>query len=214
MSVSHIIGSVIGVLILLMQIAKPVSNKFRLLSIILAVISIYYTSTLDIHIWNSILTPFLVLVSCFISAIVFPYTASNSYNDYNSINGEDYYDNLSMNDKIGMVNVPGIKQTYIRILDGIITSSCNTIKEYKTFKSCIMSKNLYPISEQTKAKVISHINESIKSACLNSNNYTNLYSKLKNKEQEIFNVYVSIMRIHEDATNTLKDIERREKDLI
>ncbi len=199
----YIIGLVIGLLIFLLQNFKPTSNSFRVLSLILTIAFIWGISYANLSYWNIAVIPFGVIFLCFISAFIFPYGANAAKTEYETINGENYFVELNDNDKIGRINPPMFKQTYDRIMAGILSQIVSSQSEFKELGNLLYSKNFYPISSRTKAEVMHHIRQSIETTASSSNHGNLIRIKAEQNIEQIFNVYVSVMSIHEEATREI-----------
>lgn len=203
----YIIGLVLGFIIFLLQNFKPTSVAFRvayLLTSIVFIIGIYFASLGG---WNVILIPLGEILLAFISAVIFPYDLYSATKEIQLTNSCDYYKELDSKDKIGRINPPGFKQTYDRILQGILSGIVSNEKDLQKLGNELYSKNFYPISEHTKEEVVQHIQTSISKTGFESND-DNFLKKAIPQTSNIFNAFVSIMAIHEEST---REIERLKK---
>ena len=157
----YIIGLVLGILVFLWQNMKPTSVGFRYMFFVVSVAymwGIYYA-----HIgWgNVIVIPLGIMILCFFSAFCFPYMGSSAYAEYMHVNGCDYYAGIKDTDFIGEIHAPGFKQTYDRIMEGIITEVVLSKNDSLKLLNLLYSKNFYPISLHTKNEVVHHIHSAI-----------------------------------------------------
>ena len=207
--IGYIIGLVLGIIIYLLQNFKPTSAGFRILFLILTIAfmwSIYYA---HLDYWNIAVIPLGVIFLCFISAFIFPYDAYSAINEYEIVNGENYYAELNDNDKIGKINPPMFKQTYDRIIAGLLTQIVSSESELQELGNLLYSDNFYPISSHTKKEVVKHIRQSIETIASSSSNGNSIRIKAENNIQNLFNAYVSVMAIHEEATRNIESLSKR-----
>lgn len=199
----YIIGLVLGILVFLFQNLKPTSIAFRVLFLILTIAFLWGISCVKLSYWNIAIIPIGVLVLCFISAFIFPYGAYAAQNEYEAINGCNYFAELKDNDKIGRINPPMFKQSYDRIMAGILSQVVSSQSELQELGNLLYSKNFYPISAHTKTEVLQHIRQSIETAASSSRHGNSIRMKAEKNIEQIFNTYVSVMAIHEEATREM-----------
>lgn len=195
----YIIGFIIGFLLFLFQLFKPSSAGFRYLSIILFIafsIAIYHAKLGG---WNVLVFPVGSFLICVISAFIFPYAGKSAKEEYALVNPRDYYSELADDEKIGKIDVPYFKQTYDRIIIGLLTEMVTNHNDLQRLGSILYSKNFYPISEHTKHEIMQHIRFAIRETALNSNHGEYILEKSNAYIKDIFNAYVSVMSIHEEA---------------
>lgn len=196
----YIIGLVLGIIVFVMQNLKPTSIGFRVSFFVLTFTFMWAISRAQLGFWNILIIPLGTTVLCFISAFMFPYGRSSAKKEYEALNGRDYYAELRGDQTIGRIDVPGFKQTYDRIMGGFVWDIVHSEHEYQTLMGLLYSKNFFPISEHTKDDVLSHIIQAISKVSP---------SALKEGViKSIFNTYVSIMSIHEEATLERERIEK------
>lgn len=203
----YFIGLVIGVVIFLLQNFKPTSNSFRVLFLILTIAFIWGISYANLSYWNIAVIPLGVIILCFISAFIFPYGANAAKTEYETINGQNYFAELNDNDIIGRINPPMFKQTYDRIMSGILSHIVSSQSEFKELGYLLYSKNFYPISCHTKAEVMHHIRQSIETIANSSRHGNSIRIKAEKNIEHIFNTFVSVMSIHEEATREINEIK-------
>ena len=203
----YIIGLVLGIIIFLQQNFKPTSNWFRIVFLILTVAFLWGIYYAHAGYWNILIIPAGVLVLCFISALCFPYGIASASTEYAVINGRNYYAELHDEDKIGRINPPGFKQTYDRIIVGILTQIVCTQNDLHRFGKLLYSKNFYPISSRTKEEVMKHINSVIYDVANSSKYGDEIRQKAQKNIEALFNAYVSVMAIHEEATLSIEEIK-------
>lgn len=204
----YIIGLILGVLIFVLQNLKPTSSWFRVLYLILTVAFLWGISYANAGYWNILIIPLGEIVLCLIAAIVFPYSGKSASNEYLAINGRNYYEELNDNDKIGRIEAPGVKQTYDRIIVGIIGQITNNKDDLIRFGNLLYSKNFYPISKHTKKEIVLHIHSVIEEVSKSSKNSVMFMQKAMGSIEQLFNAYVSVMSIHEEATRNIEDIKK------
>ena len=202
----YIIGLILGILVLLWQNLKPTSVGFRVMFLIVSVgfmWSIYYA-----HIgWgNLIAIPLGVNILCFISAFCFPYKGIAAQKEYMYINGCNYYTELKDDDLIGEIQCPGLKQTYDRIMEGIISDVVITPDDLNKLMNLLYSKNFYPISTHTKQEVMQHINYAVQKVAIESRHGDTILMYAEDNIALIFNTYISVMSIHEEATKRIEEL--------
>lgn len=205
--VGYIIGIVLGVIIFLLQNFKPTSIGFRIAFLILTIAFIWGISYAQLGYWNIVVIPVGVLILCFLAAFCFPYKGSSAINEYMAINGQNLYKELQNSDQIGQINVPGFKQTYDRILGGIISQIVTSKKDFDSFGKALYSKNFYPISIHTKDEIIQHIRWAIEEVANSSTDGNSIRSKAEDNIESLFNAFVSVMSIHEEATRNLEQLK-------
>ncbi len=208
--VGYIIGVVLGVIIFLLQNFKPTSIGFRIAFLILTIAFIWGISYAQLGYWNILVIPVGVFVLCFLAAFCFPYGGNSAKQEYMAINGQNYYKELQNGDQIGRIDVPGFKQTYDRILSGIIFQIATSEKDFQSLGEALYSKNFYPISIHTKDEIIQHIRWAIEKVANSSTDGNSIRSKAEDKIESIFNAYVSVMSIHEEATRNLEQLHQRD----
>lgn len=202
----YIIGLIIGVLIFISQNMKPTSLWFRISFMLFTVAFLWGISYLHAGYWNMLIIPIGVIVLCFIAAMCFPYGAASAQSEYMAVNGRNYYAELKDEDKIGKINAPYFKQTYDRIISGILFNIVNSQDELQRFGNLLYSKNFYPISTHTKKEIMQHINSVINEASRMSKYGKSIEKKAKSNIEILFNAYVSVMSIHEEATDAIENI--------
>ena len=206
--IGYIIGIVLGVIIFLFQNFKPTSLGFRILFLVLSIAFMWGLYYAHLGYWNILIIPFGELVLCFLSAFFFPYSGRSAMIEYESINGENYYASMRYTDKIGRIQVPGLKQTYDRIMNGLLFQIVTNKADFQKLERLIYSKNFYPISIHTKEEVLQHINDCVEEVA-NSSKHGNTIRINANKIiDQLFNTYVSVMSIHEDATRNLEALDK------
>lgn len=202
----YIIGLVIGVIIFLLQNFKPTSNSFRVLFLILTIAFIWGISYANLGYWNIAVIPIGVIFLCFIAAFIFPYGAQSAKTEYDAINGRNYFAEMNENDKIGRIYPPMFKQTYDRIMSGILSHIVSSQSELQELGNLLYSKNFYPISSHTKKEVLQHIRQSIETVASFSPHGKSIQIKAEQNIEHIFNTFVSVMAIHEEATREKNEI--------
>lgn len=207
----YIIGLVLGIIVFLLQNLKPTSFWFRILFLILTIAFFWAISYAHAVFWNILIIPIGVLVLCFVAAFCFPYGSSSARNEYMAVNGRNYYLELQDDDNIGRIDAPGFKQTYDRIIAGVLTQIVRTQDDFQRFGNLLYSKNFYPISIHTKEEVMRHINSVITEMSNSSKDGRNIRIKAENNIETLFNTYVSVMSIHEEATRRIKGIEEERR---
>jgi len=206
--VGYIIGIVLGVIIFLLQNFKPTSVGFRIAFLILTIAFIWGISYAQLGYWNILVIPVGVMVLCFFVALCFPYGGDSAKSEYMYINGQNYYMELQNEDLIGRIEVPGVKQTYDRILNGILFEIASSDDEFKSLGKALYSKNFYPISIHTKEEIVQHIRWAFEMVANSSSNGYSIRSKAEDNIESIFNAYVSVMSIHEEATRNIEQLKR------
>lgn len=209
--IGYIIGLLLGVVVLVLQNLKPTSVGFRVMSLILSVVLIWGIYYAHLNYWNLPVIPIGIIVACFISAFCFPYRGISAYEEYMHTNGRNYYAELKDNDAIGEVECYGFKQTYDRIMGGIITDIVTTQDEFQKLGDLLYSKNFYPISTHTKHEVMQHITSAIEKVSIASKHEDSIRRKANDNIELLFNTYVSVMSIHEEATKRLEEINSARK---
>lgn len=200
----YVIGLVLGVIIFLLQNFKPTSIWFRISFLILTIAFLWGISYAHMGYWNILLIPVGVFVLCFICAFCFPYSSKSAINEYMVVNGRNYYAELHDDDRIGRIDPPGLKQTYDRIMAGIVSKIVTNKSDFQRFGSLIYSKNFYPISEHTKAEIMNHINGVVDDVAELSDEGLSIRLKAESCIEQLFNTYVSVMSIHEEATRRIE----------
>ena len=160
--------------------------------------------------WNIFIIPVGVSVLCFISALCFPYGVSSAHNEYMTVNGRNYFAELCDDDKIGRIDAPGFKQTYDRIIGGVLTQIVSTQDDFQKLGNKLYSKNFYPLSIHSKAEVMKHINSAIEEVALASKYGRNIRLKAKKNLELLFNAYISVMSIHEEATRRIVELRKED----
>lgn len=197
----YIIGLVLGIVVFILQNLKPTSFWFRILFLILTVAFLWGISYAHLGFWNIFLMPIGVSFLCLISAFCFPYSSSDARKEYMAVNGRNYFVELKNEDCIGRIDAPGLKQTYDRIIVGILTKIVSTQDDFQKLGYLLYSKNFYPISTHTKEEVMQHILSSITEVAGTSVYGKKIQRRADDNIELLFNAYVSVMSIHEEATN-------------
>ena len=201
--IGYIIGTVIGAIVFLMQNFKPTSLGFRIMFLIVSIAFIWGIFYAHLAYWNILVIPIGLMLLCFVSALCFPYRGSSAAMEYESVNGENYYAELQDIDTIGRINPSGFKQTYDRIMSGILFEIVNNQKDLQKLGNLLYSKNFYPISTHTKREVLQHINSCIEQMADSSRYGDTIRTKANDRIELLFNTYVSVMAIHEEATRNM-----------
>ena len=209
--VGYIIGLVLGIIVYVIQNLKPTSFWFRVSFLLFTIAFVWGISYVGLGYWNILLIPTGVLVLCFIAAFCFPYSGTSAKNEYMSINGQDFYSKLQDDDVIGEISVRGFKQTYDRIIAGIVTkiTEKSSIKDYQTFLTLLYSKNFYPISTHTKGDIMQHINSVIEEVASKAKRGWMIEMTARDNVGLLFNAYISVMYIHEEATKEIEKIKNQ-----
>ena len=197
----YIIGLVLGIIIFILQNLKPTSIGFRISFLALTIVFFVVIWKAHLGFWNILVIPFGISVVCLIAAFLFPYHGQSAKSEYDSINGRNYYDEIRDGDRIGRLDVPGFKQTYDRIMEGLLWDMVNSQSDLQRLMMSIYSKNFYPISEHTKKEIVQHILSSLNSVLPPSA----IQALEKERFKRIFNTYVAVMSIHENATRAIED---------
>lgn len=207
--IGYIIGTVLGVIVFLLQNFKPTSFGFRIMFLLVSIAFIWGIFYAHLGYWNILVVPIGETVLCFISAFCFPYNGKSASMEYGAVNGANYYAWLQDKDRIGKIAPRGFKQTYDRIMSGILFEIVNNQKDLQEFGNLLYSKNFYPISIHTKEEVLQHINTCIDIMAKKSKHGNTIIIKANERMEQLFNTYVSVMAIHEEATRNIEEIERR-----
>ena len=205
--VGYIIGIVLGVIFFLLQNLKPTSIGFRIAFLILSIAFIWGISYAQLGYWNILIIPLGIMVLCFLAALCFPYGGNSAKNEYMYINGQNYYKELQNGDLIGRIEVPGFKQTYDRILGGILFQIASSEDDFQSLRKALYSKNFYPISTHTKDEIVQHILWAIEEVANSSTDGNSIRSKAEDNIESLFNAFVSVMSIHEEATRNLEQLK-------
>ena len=205
--VGYIIGIVLGVIFFLLQNLKPTSIGFRIAFLILSIAFIWGISYAQLGYWNILIIPLGIMVLCFLAAFCFPYGGNSAKNEYQYINGQNYYKELQNGDLIGRIEVPGFKQTYDRILGGILFQIASSEDDFQSLRKALYSKNFYPISTHTKDEIVQHILWAIEEVANSSTDGNSIRSKAEDNIESLFNAFVSVMSIHEEATRNLEQLK-------
>lgn len=198
--IGYIIATVLGVIVFLWQNFKPTSFSFRIMFLLVTIAFIWGIYYAHLGYWNILVVPVGEVFLCFISAFCFPYNGNSAYMEYCSVNGEDYYAKLHDDDKIGRIDPRGFKQTYDRIMSGILFEIVKNQNDVQEFGNLLYSKNFYPISTHTKEEILQHINTCIEAMATKSRYGNSIRDKANKKIGLLFNTYVSVMAIHEEVT--------------
>ena len=207
--IGYIIGIVLGVIVFILQNFKPTSFGFRIMFLLVTIAFIWGIFYAHLGYWNILVVPLGVLVLCFISAFCFPYNGNSASMEYRAVNGANYYEWLQDQDQIGKISPRGFKQTYDRIMSGILFEIVNNQKDMQEFGSLLYSKNFYPVSIHTKKEILNHINTCIEQMANSSKQGDTIRAKANERIEQLFNTYVSVMAIHEEATRNIEEIEKR-----
>ena len=206
----YIIGIVLGVVIFLLQNLKPTSSWFRISSFVMTITFLWCISYAHLGYWNIFIIPVGVSVLCFISALCFPYGISSAYNEYMTVNGRNYFAELCDDDKIGRTDAPGFKQTYDRIIGGVLTQIVCTQEDFQKLGNKLYRKNFYPISIHSKAEVRTHLYSAIEEVALASKHGKSIQMKAEKNFELLFNAYISVMSIHEEATRRIEELRKED----
>lgn len=134
---------------------------------------------------------------------------TETQNEYAAVNGNNYYDVFRDDDTIGRIDPPGFKQTYDRIIVGILTNITSNQADLHNFGNMLYSNNFYPISQHTKKEILQHINSVVAHVASISNDCNNIRLKAKPYIEPLFNAFISVMAIHEEATRRIEEIENQ-----
>ena len=208
--IGYIIGLILGVVIFVLQNLKPTSSWFRISFLVMTIAFLWCISYAHLGYWNIFIIPIGVFVLCFISALCFPYGSSSAHTEYMTVNGRNYFAELCDNDKIGRIDAPGFKQTYDRIIGGVLTQIVCTQDDFQKLGNKLYSKNFYPISIHTKAEVMKHLNSAIEEVALASKYGKSIQMKAEKNLELLFNAYISVMSIHEEATRRIEELRKED----
>lgn len=167
---------------------------------------IFYTTNISSSA-SSLIVVGVFFLSFFTYGYYSPRESSAAQNEYLAVNGRNYYLELHDEDMIGRIDAPGFKQTYDRIIAGVLTQIVRTKNDFQRFGSLLYSKNFYPLSNHTKNDVMQHINSVIAEVSRTSKDGNNIREKATSNLELLFNTYVSVMSIHEEATREIEEIE-------
>lgn len=208
--IGYIIGLILGVVIFVLQNLKPTSSWFRISFLVMTIAFLWCISYAHLGYWNIFIIPVGVSVLCFISALCFPYGSSSAHTEYMTVNGRNYFAELCDDDKIGRIDAPGFKQTYDRIIGGVLTQIVCTQDDFQKLGNKLYSKNFYPISIHTKAEVMKHLNSAIEEVALASKYGKSIQMKAEKNLELLFNAYISVMSIHEEATRRIEELRKED----
>ena len=206
----YIIGLVLGIIVFLLQNFKPTSLWFRVSFLILSIVFLWGISYAHLGYWNILIIPLGELVLCFIAALCFPFSSSTAIMEYMTTNGRNYFVELNDGDRIGRINAPGFKQTYDRIIAGLLTKIVSNQDDFQKLGNLLYSKNFYPISSHTKAEVMQHIVSAITEVAETSTDGRNIQISARDNIEHLFNAYVSVMSIHEEATRQIDELSKED----
>lgn len=204
----YIIGLVLGLTVFLFQNFKPTSLGFRIMFLLTSFVYLWFMYKAQIGFWNIFIIPFGEMILCFCSAYVYPYGGKAASMEYESLNGQNYFAILQFDDKIGRINPRGLKQSYDRIMGGLLSDIANNKKELLILNSLLYSKNFYPISIHTKMEILQHIYDCIDKMAKISSHGDVIRIKASEKIELLFNTYVSVMAIHEEATRNIEELKK------
>lgn len=207
--IGYIISVALGVIIFLLQNFKPTSSGFRIMYFLVTIAFMWGIFYANLGYWNILVLPLGEMVLCFVAAFCFPYNGKTASMEYESFGGDNHYVLLKDNDKIGRINPCGFKQTYDRIMSGILFEIVNNQNDLQELGSLLYSKNFYPISIHTKEEILQHINTCIEQMAKSSKYGGTIRAKANERIEQLFNTYVSVMAIHEEATRNIEEIKRR-----
>jgi uncharacterized protein (TIGR02145 family) len=191
----------IGISITLIQFAcKKRSSKYKILlySICIILCSILLITT-NLGWWNIILLPVCTLIGTFISLLILPFTVKEAVEiTKRKAKCLDIYSKLKDDDIIGKTETYGIEEEYesdmINLLLTLTRSNVNTTKIIFN----LYLKKYCPISTITKKELKNHVKESINKVLMEKNIYENFAGESEIIYKEIFNLYLSILQIHEE----------------
>lgn len=202
----YIIGVILGVITFLYLNLRPTSMGFRVSFFCFSIIYLLVIGLARLGYWNILVIPAGEVILCYFSLFFFPYGPYSASTEYKNVNGVDYYSALSANDKIGAITAPGFKQTYDRIIAGYLYGLTVSQDEYELCASLLYSKNFYPISEHTKEEIENHVAAVVDMA-------TRHRKAAKRVNENLFNAYVCVMAIHEEATKELEKLQNNSNDI-
>lgn len=201
----------IGISITLIQIAyKRRSFKYKILlySICIILCSIILITT-KLGWWNIILLPLCTSMGIFISLLILPFTVKEAVEvTKREAKCLDIYSKLKDDDIIGKTEVFGIKQEYERDIQKLLYAITRSKKLTTQILVNLYTKIYYPISTITKKELKNHIIESINKVLIGNNIFENFEKESGDIYKEIFNIYLSILQIHEEATDNIKRLKK------
>lgn len=207
--VAIIIGSVISILILLVK-QRGRNIKFRVLSFLICFISCFTLLILtNLEWWNVIVLPACTFVGIFISLIISPLSVKEAFHSIPyKIN--DYYSELPNGEQIGTINYYyGFKQGYERFLKKILYAFTSSNEDTDRIMQNLYSNIYYPSSKILKETLVSHIHKSLDKVINESNYLTQMKINNPNIYAHVFNLFICILQINEEATDNIKKLKEK-----
>ncbi|WP_346863935.1 hypothetical protein [uncultured Draconibacterium sp.] len=204
-----IISLVLSVLILLVK-QRGRSIKFRILSfLICAIICTTLILLTDLGWWNVVVLPVCTFIGIFVSLIISPLTVKEAYSG-KSFKVNDYYNELPNGEQIGTINYYyGFKQGYERLLNKILYAFTSSNVDAQRIMQNLYSNIYYPSSKISKETLVNHIHTSLDDV-INGSNYL-IQMKINNPNiyEYVFNLFICILQINEEATDNVKKLEEK-----
>jgi hypothetical protein len=158
--------------------------------------------------WYVILLPACTFIGVFLSLIISPLTLKEAFNS-RAFEINDYYNKLSEGEQIGIIKTYyGFKQGYERLLKrnlyAFTSSNNDTIKIMQNLYSNIY----YPLSKTSKETLVIHVHKSLDKAIDESVYLTLMKRDNPNIYEFVFNIFICILQINEEATDNIKRIKK------
>jgi hypothetical protein len=206
-----IIGIILSILLLVIKQSGRVL-KFKILSFsICAILCLIILITTNLGWWYTIILPLITFVGIFLSLFILPFTVEESIEN-SVVQITDIYSMLADNDQIGKIQNIGFKQVYERQLGKLLYAFTSSVDDSNKILKNLYSEIYYPSSKITKEKISNHIHNSLDSV-INGNKYLE-QSLLKsaNIYKQVFNIFVCILQINEEATDNLNRINKEREE--
>lgn len=198
-----VIGIILSVLLLVIKQSGRVL-RFKILSFsISAILCLILLITTNFGWWYTVLLPLITFVGVFLSLFISPLTIEESINK-SEMQIIDNYSRLADSDQIGKIQTIGFKQGYERQLGKLLYSFTSSNDDSNKILKNLYSEIYYPSSTITKEKLANHIHISIDQV-VNGNKYLEQsLHKSVNIYKHVFNIFVCILQINEEATDNIK----------
>lgn len=202
-----ILGIIISVVFLVIK-NKGRNIKFKILSYSICIIfclRILFTTNLGW--WNVIVLPFSTCIGLFISLVIKPFTVKEAVKTRN-VYCLDVYSKLKDDDIIGKTETYGLKQTYERDLKKILFAFTSSNRDTEKILFNLYTRIYYPVSTIIKKELENHVKNSINKVVIGNRYLEKSLEKSQTIYKEIFNTFLSILQIHEIATDNINRLKK------
>ncbi len=208
---SIIIGLFLSILLIYnKQIGR--NKRFKVLSFsICFLFSLTLLLLTDLGWWYIIVLPVFTFIGVFLSLIISPFTLDEAF-ESREVVIHDYYNELPDEEQIGFIKTYGFKQGYERLLNKVLYAFTSSNTDAEKIMHNLYSNIYYPSSKILKVTLVNHVHESLDKVIDGTVYLTKIRETTPNIYAYVFNIFICILQINEEATDNIKRLEMEKKE--